>query len=237
MNRHIKRFNEGVYMIYQTLLDRCPHIPTIDMEGNAAWLDKRREGIGGSDAGAIMGMSAYSSPLTVYLQKKKLVPNGETSKAARRGIILEPMIRVETTRDFPELEIEPLPFMLADPEYPFMLANIDSVIFAKTPVEIRGEVVEGLGGHEIKSAKTAFGWGDDEIRDTYYCQVQPLHEGNGPHVVCDVGLCSGRRKPLPLCNPSQRGIYRPSGHGGNGLLGKLYPEGCHACSNRSRKRG
>jgi hypothetical protein len=52
------------------------------------------------------------------------------------------------------------------------LANIDGVIFAKAPVEIRGQVIEGLGGHEIKSAKTDFGWGEDEIPDAYYARVQ-----------------------------------------------------------------
>jgi putative phage-type endonuclease len=140
--------------------------------GNDAWLEKRREGIGGSDAGAIMGMSAYGSPLTVYLQKKNLDPKSKTSRAARRGKILEPMIRAETAKDFPELDIEPLPAMLADPEHPFMLANIDGVIFAKAPVEIRWQAIEGLGGHEIKSAKTDFGWGEDEIPDAYYAQVQ-----------------------------------------------------------------
>jgi hypothetical protein len=67
------------------------------------------------------------------------------------------MIRVGTTKDFSELDIEPLPAMLSDPEYPFMLANIGGVIFAKAPAEIRGQTIEGLGGHEIKSAKTDFG--------------------------------------------------------------------------------
>ena len=32
--------------------------------------------------------------------------------------------------------------------------------------------IEGLGGHEIKSAKTGFGWEEDEIPDVYYAQVQ-----------------------------------------------------------------
>jgi putative phage-type endonuclease len=158
-------------MIYQTLLDRCPHISTIGMS-NDEWLDKRREGIGGSDAGAIMGMSAYGSPLTVYLQKKNLVLKGETSRAAHRGKILEPMIRVETVKDFPELEIDTTPVMFFAPESLIMLANIDGVILAKAPVEIRGQSIEGLGGHEIKSAKTNFGWEEDEIPDAYYCQVQ-----------------------------------------------------------------
>jgi putative phage-type endonuclease len=158
-------------MNYQALLDRCPHTSTIGMSDDD-WLGKRREGIGGSDAGKILGMSPYGSPLTVYLQKKNLVPKEETSRAAYRGKFLEPMIRAETAKGFPELDIEPLPAMLADPEHPFMLANIDGMIFAKSPVEIRGQAIEGLGGHEIKSTKRGFGWGEDEIPDEHYAQVQ-----------------------------------------------------------------
>ena len=168
------RQGQAIIMSYQVLLDRCPHVSTIGMS-NDAWLDKRREGIGGSDAGAIMGMSAYGSPLTVYLEKKSLVPRGEISAAAHRGKIIEPVIRAETTKDFPGLRIEPVPAILYDPEhghYGYMIANIDGVIFAENPIEIRGQSIEGLGGHEIKSAKTKYGWGEDEIPDSYYCQVQ-----------------------------------------------------------------
>jgi putative phage-type endonuclease len=163
---------------------------------NDDWLDERRKGIGGSDAGAVLGMSAYGSPLTVYLQKKNLVPKKETSKAAQRGIFLEPLIRAETAKDFPELDIEPLPAVLADPEHPFMLANIDGAIFAKAPVEIRGQVIEGPGGHEVKSAKTNFGWGEDEIPDAYYAQVQHYMKVTGlpwflvsVYILDDESLC------------------------------------------------
>ena len=34
------------------------------------WLELRRTGIGGSDAGAILGLNKYSTPLSVYLAKK-----------------------------------------------------------------------------------------------------------------------------------------------------------------------
>jgi putative phage-type endonuclease len=178
-------------MNYQTLLDRCPHTSTIGMSRDA-WLGKRREGIGGSDAGAIMGMSDYGSPLTVYIDKKNLVPKNETSKAARRGGILEQYIRAETAKDFPGLDIEPLQAMLADPEHTFMLANIDGVILVKDPVEIRGQSIEGLGGHEIKSARTDFGWGEDEIPDAYYAQVQHYMQVTGlPWFVVSAYILNG----------------------------------------------
>jgi predicted phage-related endonuclease len=32
--------------------------------------------------------------------------------------------------------------------------------------------IMGVGGHEVKSARTDYGWKEDEIPDSYYCQVQ-----------------------------------------------------------------
>jgi putative phage-type endonuclease len=137
-----------------------------------AWLETRKGSIGGSDAGAVMGMNNFASPLTLYLQKKGMVPASEMSRAAKRGKILEPVIRQITVEDFPQLVIEQVPFMFYHPDYPFMSANIDGIIHAPDTLNVRGQDILGLGGHEIKSAKTAYGWGEDEIPDSYYCQVQ-----------------------------------------------------------------
>lgn len=158
--------------IYQSLLGSCPNNISTEGMTNEEWLEKRRCAIGGSDAGAIMGMSSFGSPLTVYLQKKNLVPNNE-SRAAHRGKLLEKYIREDMQKGFEkELEIEAIPYMFFNQQNPFMLANIDGVILVKKPIEIRGETIEGFGGHEIKSAKTNYGWSDDEIPDSYFAQVQ-----------------------------------------------------------------
>ena len=53
------------------LLEQVPHVSTEEMS-YAEWLEARRKGIGGSDAGPIMGLSDYGSPLTVYIDKKGL---------------------------------------------------------------------------------------------------------------------------------------------------------------------
>ena len=158
-------------MIYDSILKTVPHISTAGMEYEE-WLKNRSGGIGGSDAGAVMGMNSFASPLTVYLQKKGLVPARETSRAAQRGKILEPVIRQRIVDEFPALHIESVPFMFTHAVYPFMLANIDGVVSAPDAVNISGQDILGLGGHEIKSAKTAYGWGDNEIPDSYYCQIQ-----------------------------------------------------------------
>ncbi|MDR2144449.1 MAG: YqaJ viral recombinase family protein [Treponema sp.] len=158
-------------MMYQNIVDNTPHISTVGMEYEA-WRKKRMESLGGSDAGAVMGMNTFASPLTLYLRKKGLVAAPETSRAAKRGKILEPVIRQLTGEDFPQLVIEPVPFMFFHPLYPFISANIDGVVYAHEVVHVRGEDIVGIGGHEIKSAKTGYGWGEDEIPDNYYCQVQ-----------------------------------------------------------------
>jgi putative phage-type endonuclease len=158
-------------IIYQNILDTTPHISTAGME-DEEWLRMRMDGLGGSEAGAVMGMSNFSSPLMVYLRKKVLVAPSETSIAAERGKMLEPVIRGRAIKNFPQLVIEPVPFMFFHPVYPFMLANIDGVIHAPHIINIRGEDILGIGGHEIKSAKTDYGWKEDEIPDSYYCQVQ-----------------------------------------------------------------
>lgn len=52
--------------------------PVSQEENPELWKKLRTTGIGGSDAGAIMGLNQYSSPLVVYMQKKMLKGSTET---------------------------------------------------------------------------------------------------------------------------------------------------------------
>ena len=53
------------------------------------WLNYRRKGIGGSDAGAIIGLNPYATPYTVWADKVGLLPEQEDSEAMRQGRDLE----------------------------------------------------------------------------------------------------------------------------------------------------
>lgn len=54
------------------------------------WLEKRREGIGSSDLPAVMGLSGYSSPTHVYLDKRgDLPPEKDFSEPAWFGVLFE----------------------------------------------------------------------------------------------------------------------------------------------------
>ena len=56
------------------------------------WLEWRRGGIGSSDVPAILGLSPWSSPLKVYMEKRGELPDDDTStEAMRLGRLLEPV--------------------------------------------------------------------------------------------------------------------------------------------------
>jgi putative phage-type endonuclease len=156
----------------QELLDR---VPFIDISGMSyeTWLEKRKSSIGGSDAGAIMRyVGEWGSPLTVYLNKKGLAKSKDMSAAAKRGKILEPVIRDYFGEEYPGIIVVKFPYMLFSKEHDFISANLDGLIYTENPVEINGKTIDGLGGIEIKTTKTGYGFGKDEIPDGHYCQVQ-----------------------------------------------------------------
>lgn len=135
------------------------------------WLVLRRDSIGGSDAGPIMLLSDYSSPLMVYLHKKG-ADSAEMSPAAKRGKLLEPVVRDWFAEAHPELFITKVPYMFYSGTHPFMSANLDGLIKVDNPIEIQGKKLQGIGGLEIKSSKYGYNFGEDEIPDAYYAQVQ-----------------------------------------------------------------
>ena len=134
------------------------------------WLALRTTGIGGSDAGAIMGLNKYATPLTVYLAKKDFA-HFTGNKATEWGNILEDPVR-QKAREELGIEIETVPGMFRNKEHDFMTANFDGLVYIDGEKEIAGSVVRGLGGHEIKTSRTGDGFTADEIPDSYYAQVQ-----------------------------------------------------------------
>ena len=70
------------------------------------------------------------------------------------------------------IEIISVPGMYTSNDIPYMNANIDGLCHAENQVTIGGETIEGLGGFEIKTSSRGEGFSEDEIPDSYYCQVQ-----------------------------------------------------------------
>ena len=134
------------------------------------WLDLRKNGIGGSDAGAILGLNKYSTPLSVYLSKKSKAAFGG-NKATEWGNLLEDPVRRKAREEL-GIEIESVPGMFRSKKHGYMTANLDGLVYVEGTKEISGQSVSGLGGYEIKTSRTGDGFSNDEIPDSYYAQVQ-----------------------------------------------------------------
>ena len=53
------------------------------------WLAERRNSLGGSDMGAVLGLNRWSSPYSVWAEKTGRLPPKEDSEAMRQGRNLE----------------------------------------------------------------------------------------------------------------------------------------------------
>ena len=156
--------------LYKQLLETHPsHVFTKSMT-REQWLLERRNGIGGSDAGAVLDLNKWASPLTVYLDKKGLNPF-DGNRATERGSWLEEPIR-EKSKEALGLMIEECPYMFTSAAHPFMSANIDGLVYIQDAKKINGIVLSGLGGHEIKTTQRGDGFSEHEIPDSYFAQVQ-----------------------------------------------------------------
>jgi putative phage-type endonuclease len=140
---------------------------------NDQWRDLRRSGIGGSDAGAIMGVSRYASPLTVWMDKTGRGEDFVGNEATAVGSILEPLIRDHIIHQYMSEqgcqvdEIGEAPHVYRSDMFPWMLANIDGYII--TDGNRYGLEIKTGGSYQLSE------WGGmegDEIPDTYYAQVQ-----------------------------------------------------------------
>lgn len=141
------------------------------------WLGMRRQGLGGSDSGAVMQMNPYSSRFMVALEKYGKAPEKEETDGMKHGKRMEPVLRHEFVEVFREatgltVEVYESPWMYRSKLYPWMLADIDGVI--RLPPEgyttPDGVHLDGLGGMECKAVSYGKEWANDCVPDTYYCQ-------------------------------------------------------------------
>ena len=95
----------------------------------ADWLEYRKQGIGGSDASVIAGVNPFRSIFDLWLDKtgQKEPEEGE-SECIHFGNVLEPVVRKEFMRRT-GLKVRRKMAILQSREYPFMLADLDGVIY------------------------------------------------------------------------------------------------------------
>jgi len=111
------------------------------------WLSWRQKGIGGSDAGAVCGLNPYRSAVDVWADKTSKSPiEIPDNEAMRVGRDLEDYVAKRFT-EMTGKNVRRRNAMFQDPEYPFMLANVDRVV---------------IGENALLECKTANAYGADK---------------------------------------------------------------------------
>lgn len=114
------------------MFENCTKISTANME-RPQWLEARRKGIGGSDAAAVIGMSQWATPYTVYMDKLGLLPEQEENEAMRQGRDLEEYVAQRFTEATGK-KVQRCNYMIVNEAYPFALADIDRRIVGENAI-------------------------------------------------------------------------------------------------------
>ena len=96
-------------------------------EVRAQWLEARKKGVGGSDVGAIMGLSPYRTALDVWLEKtgRTEPPDLAGNAAVEWGNRLEDVVAAKFAENHPELTVRRVNAILQDVEHRHRLASLD----------------------------------------------------------------------------------------------------------------
>lgn len=149
------------------------------MNARQEWLTARRSGIGGSDVAAILGLSKWKTPYSVWQDKIGQGIEIEDNAPMKWGRALEPVIRQEYAEATGRIVLQPTD-MLRHPKHEFMLANLDGMTEDRRVVE-------------IKTARSSQGWGEpgsDQVPQDYMFQVQHYMAVTG-FEVADVAVLIG----------------------------------------------
>jgi putative phage-type endonuclease len=143
-----------------------------------AWLENRRAGLGGSDIGAILGLSQYKTPVDVWMDKTGRAAAQDETLQMRFGTYAEEFVAQEYSR-MTGLSVQRFTKMLHHPTAP-LLGNIDRLVVpegqkrASHQSEIRTDRLLECKTASAFSAYKPDEWGEagsDAVPMSYLVQV------------------------------------------------------------------
>ena len=148
------------------------------------WLRWRTKGIGGSDVSVIAGVNPFRSIFQLWLEKTGQVEPEETENDNTHfGNVLEPVVKKEFSKRT-GLKVRAKRALLQSKEYPFMLADLDGVIYEN-------------GKMNLFEAKTASAYKQEiwekGIPEEYVLQVQHYMAVTGAEKTYLAALVGGNR--------------------------------------------
>lgn len=139
-------------------------------ETRAEWLEARRDGLGASDAAAVLGISPWKTNVQLWEEKTGLVVPEDIgdNPFVKYGNDAEPLLRQFFALDHPEYRVSFTPYkIIKHPDLPFITCTPDGEL---------EEIMTGRrGGLEIKTTEiqSSTGWlrWKGRVPDEYYAQV------------------------------------------------------------------
>jgi putative phage-type endonuclease len=126
--------------------------------------ERRKSGIGSSEAAAAIGLNPYQTSVELWMHKRGELPPFEGNEATKWGLLLEPAVRQEAAEQTGRVIRLP-PQTLVHPTLPFLTCHPDGV---------SGEGKD-LRLYEGKTSRFGDDWGEpgtDQIPERYLLQVQ-----------------------------------------------------------------
>jgi putative phage-type endonuclease len=149
--------------------------------GRDEWLAWRRQGLGASDAAAVLGQDPWTSPWSLWIDKRGELPDDtDDNEAMRFGVLLEAVVAEEVSRRT-GLEVRRRNAILQHRKHQWMVCNPDRLLRDPTrgdqladPLALPQPTDLGQGLLEIKttSAYNAADWRDGHAPLHYHLQVQ-----------------------------------------------------------------
>lgn len=157
------------------------------------WLKARQSGVGGSDAGTILGVNKWKSKTQLFFEKTNPTLKQEIdNEFIYWGNVLEDVVAKEFERRTGK-KVRKYNKMLRHPEHDFMLANLDRVVVGE----------KALLECKTTSQYNIDQWKDDEVPANYLCQVQHYLAVTGFDKAYIAVLCGGNQfiwKEIPRDN-------------------------------------
>ncbi|MEZ2459336.1 YqaJ viral recombinase family protein [Salinicoccus roseus] len=145
------------------------------------WLQHRQTGIGGSDAGTILGVNKWKSKTQLFFEKKNPELRQDIdNEYIYWGNVLEDVVAKEFENRTGK-RVRRDNRMLRHPEHDFMLANLDRVVVGE----------KALLECKTTSQYNKDQWEGDEIPAQYLCQVQHYMAVTGYEKAYIAVLCGG----------------------------------------------
>ena len=144
------------------------------------WLKEREYGVGASEVGAILGLSPYETPFSLWLKKTKQVPQEPENEAMLMGHLLEDVVakRWEMETGDKVIKASAKDIIYVHPEHDYMRATPDRIVRGRKKI--------------IECKTTVTSVDPDEIYPHWLAQVQYQMYVTGIHDADLAWLVQGR---------------------------------------------